>query len=70
MEEFINNEYFHLALSILCLVWGVKNLKKNGSDKKHSTTFLSMDKGYSYLLIAFGGVLIVWSMINIIGLAQ
>lgn len=73
MNDFFNNEYVHIGISLLCIAWGVWNVnkKKNmGSQQKRRTTFEFMDNIYSYLLIIAGILIIIWSFVNIIGAGQ
>lgn len=68
MEDIINNEYLHLALSLFCIVWAVRNIRtsKSQEKKKHSNTFLTLDTGYSYLLIVVGVLMAIWTLYNMV----
>lgn len=69
MNDFFNNEYVHIGISLLCIAWGMRNIqqkKAKSNQKGKKSTFELMDNVYSYLLIICGVLIIIWSFLNII----
>ena len=70
MNDFFNNEYVHIGISLLCIAWGMWNIKRKkaeSNEKSKKSAFEFMDNIYSYLLIICGILIIIWSFWNIIG---